>query len=107
MSLTWMANQLSQVHLRGGLNLQVPRYNPHPAGVMQPGGAAMDVLAFLQASPKRWFTFNEIKTGTKRTDKSLDWACMFLRATGRVQCSRDEGRNPRYLRYCAAQEDSP
>lgn len=94
-----MANQLSQQALRGGLSLCCPSYNPRPLGVMRPGGASMAVLAFLQTNPKRWFTFNQILIGTGRTSRSVDWACIFLRSTGRVEFSRDESRNPRYLRY--------
>jgi hypothetical protein len=101
--LGWMANQLeSAATLRSGLGLQSPRYNPRPRGVLQEGGAAKSVLSFLQAHPDRFFTFAQIVTHTGRTHKSLDWACIFLRSLGYVECSRDEGRNSRYLRYRVA-----
>lgn len=105
MSLSWMANQLESVATaQRGLGLQTPRFNPRPAGVLQDGGAAKDVLQFLQGHPERFFTFAQIVTHTQRTPKSLDWACIFLRSLGYVECSRDEGRNSRYLRYRVAQK---
>lgn len=98
MSLNWVAQQIT-ARQPGGLNLEVPRYNPRPIGVMQEG-SAKDVLTLLKASPDRWFTFSQIMAGTPgRTTKSLDWACIFLRTMGYVECSRDDGRNRRYLRY--------
>lgn len=99
MTLDWMARQITS--RPGGLNLEVPRYNPRPTGVMQEGGAAKAVLAFLQANPDRWFTFAQIMVGTGRTSKALDWACIFLRSLGYVECSRntEAGRNSRYMRY--------
>lgn len=99
MSLDWMARQITNSTQRQGLGLQVPRFNPRPAGVMQEGGAAKVVLAFLQANPGRFFTLHQILTGTGRTPKSVDWACIFLRTQGFIECYRDDGRNSRYLRY--------
>lgn len=99
MTLDWVAQQLESVGARSGLDLQVPRYNPRPAGVMREGGAAKDVLDLLTKNAGRWFTFNQILTGTGRTAKSLDWACIFLRSMGHVEFSKDDGRNSRYLRY--------
>lgn len=101
--MRWVADQIeSAATSQRGLGLAVPRYNPRPAGVLQEGGAAKAVLAFLQAHPDRFFTFSQIVTHTKRTHKSLDWACIFLRSLGYVECVRDEGRNSRYLRYRVA-----
>lgn len=98
MSLNWVAQQIA-ARQPGGLNLEVPRYNPRPAGVMQEG-AAKEVLELLRAHPARWITFSQIKAGTtNRTQKSLEWACIYLRAMGYIECSRDEARNARYLRY--------
>ena len=101
-----MARQLESVAQRG-LGLQVPRYNPNPAGVMREGGAAKAVLSFLQQHPGRFFTFAQIVAHTNRTPKSLDWACIFLRSLGQVECSRDDGRNSRYLRYRVVLEKEP
>ena len=97
MSLQWMAGQLAV--RRNGLGLEVPRYNPHPAGALQEGGASKDVLGFLKANEGRFFTFNQILVGTGRTAKSVDWACIYLRSLGHVECTKDDGRNSRYLRY--------
>lgn len=103
MSFDLMARQLeSAAAAQRGLGLQSPRYNPRPAGVLQEGGAAKDVLSLLQAHPERFFTFSQIVTHTKRTTKSLDWACIFLRSLGYVECTRGDGRNSRYLRYRVA-----
>ena len=103
MTLAWVTQQITKSQQgRNSLNLAVPRYNPRPAGVLQEGGAAKAVLSFLQAHPERFFTFSQIVTHTQRTPKSLDWACIFLRSLGHVECARDEGRNSRYLRYRVA-----
>lgn len=102
MTFDLMARQLESVATQRSLGLQTPRFNPRPAGVLQEGGAAKSVLAFLQEHPERFFTFSQIVTHTKRTPKSLDWACIFLRSLGYVECARDEGRNSRYLRYRVA-----
>ncbi len=95
----WVARHLSQSALNRSLPVVQARFNPRPAGVLQEGGAAKAVLSFLQQHPERYFTFSQIVTHTKRTTKSLDWACIFLRSLGYVECARDEGRNSRYLRY--------
>lgn len=102
MTLDWMAQQIARSQPgRNSLSLAAPRYNPRPAGVLQEGGAAKAVLSFLQQHPERYFTFSQIVTHTKRTPKSLDWACIFLRSLGYVECARDS-RNSRYRRYRVA-----
>lgn len=99
MSLDWVAQQIANSQQsRKSLNLAVSRYQPR-SGVPQEGGAAKAVLSFLQAHPEQYFAFSQIVTHTKRTPKSLDWACIFLRSLGYVECARDDGRNSRYLRY--------
>lgn len=101
--MSWVAVQLESVaSAQRGLGLECPRFNPRPAGVLQEGGAAKAVLSFLQEHPERFFTFSQIVTHTKRTTKSLDWACIFLRSLGYVECVRDEARNPKYLKYRVA-----
>lgn len=101
----WAA-QFSQLANRPGsntgLNLNVPRYNPRPAGVIRPGSATQAVLALLQAYPGRWFSHFQIVKATGRTQKSIDWALLFLKARGLVDCTRDEWRNSRYLKYSIA-----
>lgn len=107
MSFEVMARQLESVASRQrGLGLQVPRFNPRPAGVLQEGGAAKAVLVFLQQHPDRFFTFAQIVAHTKRTPKSLDWACIFLRSLGYVECFKGDERNSRYRRYKLARKDA-
>lgn len=102
MTLDWVARQLQAGRAQhGSLVLQTPRFNPRPPGVLQEGGAAKAMLSFLRQHPQRFFTFAQIANGTGRTPKSLDWACIFLRSLGYVECARDDGRNSRYLRYRA------
>lgn len=74
------------------------RYNPRPAGVLQDGGAAKDVLDLLQANPDRWFTFEQLVFATDRTNKSLDWACIFLRRIELV-VTRADPAHQRYFQY--------
>jgi hypothetical protein len=74
-------------------------FNPYPPGVLQEGGAAKAVLAFLEANQGRYFTLGQLILATGRTDKSLDWACRFLCSIGRVEWRSDESRNPKYRRY--------
>lgn len=86
-----------------GLRLDLPRYNPRPAGVIRPGSATQAVLTLLQAHPARWFNHYQIVSLTGRTAKAVDWALLFLKARGMVQTSRDEWRNSRYLKYAIVQ----
>jgi len=74
------------------------KFNPRPAGQLQPGGAPLAVLQFLQANPDRFFTFYQLRLATDRSLKSLDWACLGLRRMGYVETRVDPG-NSRYLQY--------
>ncbi len=74
------------------------RFNPRPPGVLQEGGAAKDVLKFLQAHPDEYFTFSQLAFATDRTTKALDWACLELRRLGMV-VTRTDPFHPRYLQY--------
>jgi hypothetical protein len=85
---------------RRGLALEVPRYNPRPAGVIRDGSATQVVLAFMQRRPL-WFTHRQIVQETGRSPKAVDWALLYLRAQALVECVPDAHRNPRYLRYRA------
>lgn len=100
--MEWLANQILAASFRGGLNLEVPRYNPRPAGVIRDGSATQSVLAFLRNDPKLFHRHHQIVSGTGRTYKSVNWALLFLRSQGLVECVSDEQRNSRYLRYRAA-----
>ena len=95
----WTAKQLVHIGKRQGLNLAVPRYNPRPAGVYRPGCTADAVLQFLHGFPKNWFTHGEIVKRTGCSSKAVTWACIYLRSLHLVECTSDDARNPRYLRY--------
>lgn len=100
MSLSWVAQQLARSARPSGLGLEIPRYNPRPAGAMLEGKTTQAVLIFLQANPRRFYTHLEIVRGTARTGKAVDWALAFLRSTNRVEaCRETDHRNGRYLRY--------
>lgn len=73
-------------------------FNPRPPGILQTGGAAQAVNAFLEQNPGRYFTCAQIILGTGRTDKSVDWALLMLRSVRRVEMRRDP-RNARYWQY--------
>lgn len=105
MSTEWTAQQLLGLAAanRRGLALEVPRYNPRPAGVIREGSATEAVLTLMQRRPARWLTHREIVQETGRTAKGVDWALLYLRAQALVECVSDAHRNPRYLRYRAVQ----
>jgi hypothetical protein len=85
-----------------GLKLTLPRFNPRPAGVIQPGSASEVVLKMLRDNPGRWFTHAEIVRATGRTQKGVDWALLYLKARSLISTTSDDGRNSRYLRYSVA-----
>lgn len=99
-STPWVANQLIRMaDGRQAMKLEVPRFNPRPAGVIREGGATDAVLTFLQSNPKRFFCHHEIQTATKKTKVSIDWALCYLRAQMLIEVTSDDGRNVRYNRY--------
>ena len=104
MSAAWMVDQLTLIaeKRQAGLDLQVPRYNPRPAGVIREGSATAAVLALLEATPQRWWEFRHILNAIGRTDKATCWALLYLRSRGLIECVKDDGRNARYLRYRSA-----
>ena len=100
MSLNWVAQQLARSARPAGLGLEIPRYNPRPAGTIAEGKTTQAVLLYLQANPRRFHTHLEIVQATGRTGKAVDWSLAFLRSTGRVEAYRQsDHRNARYLRY--------
>lgn len=100
MSSTWMVAQLTLIaEKRVGLGLQAPRYNPRPRGVIREGSATAAVLTYLATRRGVWLTHAQIVKGTGRSAKSVDWALLFLRSQGLVDCVPDAARNSRYLRY--------
>jgi hypothetical protein len=106
MTSVWMVNQLTLIaeKRQHGLNLQTARYNPRPAGVIREGSATAAVLVFMQSRGGMFMTHSQIVKGTGRSAKSVDWALLFLRSQGLVECVPDAARNPRYLRYRCLQK---
>lgn len=96
--MQWMAAQLLK-STQGSLRLEVPRYNPRPAGVMRPDGTTKLILEMLQANRGRYFTMGEVIVRVGCTKRAADWGLRFLKGMGHIECSTDEGRNSRYLRY--------
>jgi hypothetical protein len=97
MSVDWMAHQLAA--RPGGMRLEIPRYNPRPPGVMREDGTAKAIYEMLQRFPGRYFTFGEVMVRIGCTKRAADWGLRFLKAQQLIDCSTDEGRNARYLRY--------
>lgn len=75
------------------------RYNPRPAGVIQPGSASEAVLKIVSENPGRFFTCEQLIRATGRTHAAVSFALMYLRDHGRIEAFPDAARNPRFLRY--------
>lgn len=102
MSTAWIAQQLLQQagRRRGGLPVELPRYNPRPAGVIREGSATAAVLMVLQQR-RLFLSHHQIVAATGRSGKAVDWALLYLRQLGLVEVVPDASRNSRYLRYRA------
>ncbi len=99
MSASPWDNVLRQlVHQPGGLNLSVNRYNPRPSGVIRNGSSTHLVLELLQGNQDRYFNHAAITWQTKCTAKAVNWALLFLKSQGLIECGSDP-RNERYARY--------
>lgn len=95
-SISWVARQLVQTPVERLVQQTRPSSR---AGVICEGSATAAVVAWLERKPPRaYWTKAQILAGTGRTVKSIDWALIFLRSTGRVEIAGDQ-RNPRYLSY--------
>ena len=100
MSIDWTAQQLqARARNPGGLGLQVPRYNPRPAGMIRAGSATNAVLLYLLWRRAAWLNHRQICAGTKCSSRAVDAGLIFLKSQGLIECTPDDGRNPRYLRY--------
>lgn len=100
MSLQWVAEQIRAV--REAADMQPPplvRFNPRPPGVIRDGSTTDLVRQFLQHSPARWFTSEEIIGATGRSHAAVSWALLYLRDQGLIDAFPDTQRNPRFLRY--------
>ncbi|MBU3652570.1 MAG: hypothetical protein FGM44_05735 [Limnohabitans sp.] len=74
------------------------RYNPRPPGVIREGSVTHAVWHFLNANRGKWYSRYQILNNIGCTDKSADWACLFLKEQGLIESCPDH-RNSRYLRY--------
>lgn len=97
MSTAWVTQQILAIKRVA----EPTTFNPRPAGVMLDHSATracMDWLGSRQAHG--WWTRHQIIVGTGRTQKSVDWALMYLRAMGLVEIKPHES-HARYFRYRA------
>lgn len=93
----WIARQL--VTAPPDRFVTAPTRPSSRVGVICSGSATAAVEAWLKTKhPRAYWTKAQILAGTGRTVKSVDWALIFLRTTGRVEIGGDH-RNPRYLSY--------
>lgn len=75
-------------------------YNPRPPGVIRNGSVTHAVLLFLDSNRGKWYSAYQVVHAVGCTQKSADWAFIFLREQGLIESCPDQ-RNPRYLRYGA------
>lgn len=80
--------------------------NPNPPGSIWPGASTDVVLSAMRKQPQRWWTRCQLIAVTQRSNRQINWALHFLKATGKVESVQDETRNARYLRYRLSQEVS-
>lgn len=76
------------------------RYNPRPAGWIQPGGSTDIVLKHLR-SVDRHLTRKEIMAATGLGEKACNWALLYLCSIKRISFVKDVRRNQNYRRYKA------
>lgn len=102
----WIATELLAIgRARSALEPTRPHYNPKPAGVIRDGSATGAVLDWLRTrKADQWWTRGQIMAGTGRTEKSVNWALLYLRTQGRIECVPDGSRNPQYRRYRAVRQ---
>lgn len=97
MSLQWVTHQILR---RRREPLEPARYNPRPKGVMLPGSSTHAVLTWLDAAPAWiWWTRWSIRRATGLSRGSVDWALIYLAATGRIEVlpgPQAGGRGTRY-----------
>lgn len=95
--IAWLAQQL-ETAASNAPEPGPPRFNPRPPGVIQDGGAASALLAFLQANPGRYYTSIELIVATRHTHSAVSWGLFFLRQLDLIDTGPDP-RNKRYMRY--------
>lgn len=74
------------------------RYNPRPAGWIQPGGSTDTVLKYLR-SVDAYRTRKEIMDATGLQEKACNWALLYLRSIKLITFVQDVRRNQQYRRY--------
>jgi hypothetical protein len=79
------------------------RFNPRPAGRIQPGSSTDLVLTYLR-SVSSFQTRKQIMAATGLPEKSCNWALLYLRSIELVVYVNDVHRNMKYLRYRAVVE---
>lgn len=97
MSIAWMTRQMEAYSLQR--NQPAIRYNPRPAGVIQPGSASEAVLRILLSNPGRFYVCEQLIKETGRTHAAVSFALLYLRDQGLIEAFPDAARNPRYMRY--------
>lgn len=100
-----VASMLSDIAESMQPSKKAQKFNPRPAGVIQPGSATEAVLGFLKDSPGLK-TEAQIIWATKFSHSAVSWALLRLRAWNKVEAIADPTRNSRYLRYKATAEAS-
>lgn len=99
----WITSQILSIKRTA----EPSRFNPRPLGVMLPGSTTDAVKAWLDDRPPNgWWTKRQIEIGTGRSCKAIDWALIYLRSIHAIECSRDDSRNARYLRYRSTHHDA-
>lgn len=84
---------------RKAMQLDEPRYNPRPPGVIREGSASHAILAYLDKRPARYVSNAELIRETGRSHSSISWSLVYLRSIGLIEAVSDGARNPRYNRY--------
>jgi len=105
----WLAKRImaaTDQAQRQNLRENEPRFNPRPAGVIRPDSASSTVLQYLTAHPGSYYRREQIVEATGRSERSVDWALVFLRSQGLIAAFQDGTRNPRYLRYSVVIKES-
>lgn len=76
------------------------RFNPRPAGVIQPGRSSAAVLSVLRQSGAA-LTEGQLRFRTGLNHAKCSWALIFLQSQKLIEAMPDAHRNSRYRRYKA------
>ena len=102
----WITHQLLALGKgRDPVEVDAPPFNPRPPGVIRDGSATAAVLEWMRTRKAGvWWTRGQIMAGTRRSEKAVNWALLYLRSQGHIECVPDGARNPQYRRYRAVQQ---